>query len=96
MRHKRLTPLALGLIALTATAGFLNAAPGAREMGWWTVDAGGGTLSAGAYGLSGTVGQAEVGPALEYGPYRLVGGYWYGVGEEQPYELYLPSVLRDG
>ena len=55
----------------------------------------GGTLSAGTYSLSGTAGQPDVGPALENGTYRLVGGYWYGVEAEQWYELYLPSVLRN-
>jgi hypothetical protein len=95
MKQKRLATLALALFALLVTAGLLYAAPNALEMVWWTVDGGGGTLSNGSYSLSGTVGQAEVGAALESGGYTLVGGYWYGAGEEvQRHELYLPSVIR--
>jgi hypothetical protein len=65
------------------------------DLSWWTVDGGGGTLTNSTYSLSGTVGQAEAGAALENNGYTLVGGYWYGAGKEvQRYELYLPSVIR--
>jgi hypothetical protein len=65
------------------------------DLSWWTVDGGGGMLSNGNYSLSGTIGQADAGAALEEGAYTLVGGYWYGAGAEaQRYELYLPSVIR--
>ena len=95
MKPRRLATLALALVALFATVGFLYAAPNALEMDWWTVDGGGGTLSNGSYSLSGTIGQAEAGAALEEGAYTLIGGYWYGAGAEvQRYELYLPSVIR--
>ena len=92
MKHKGLALLALGLAALMATVGILNAAPTQYEMEWWGVDGGGGTLSDGIYSLSGTVGQPDVSPALKGGTYRLVGGYWYGVGAE--YRIYLPLVLK--
>ena len=49
---------------------------------WWTVDGGGGTLTSGSYSLSGAVGQADAGAALDSNGYMLVGGYWYGAGEE--------------
>ena len=40
-------------------------------------------------------GQPDAGSALESGSYTLIGGYWYGAGEEtERYELYLPSVIR--
>jgi hypothetical protein len=65
------------------------------DLSWWTVDGGGGTLTNGNYSLSGTVGQAEAGAALVSSGYTLIGGYWYGAGEEiQRYEIYLPSVIR--
>jgi len=94
MKQKRLTLLVLGLIILLATAGILNAAPAQYAMDWWTVDGGGGTLSGGTFSLSGTVGQPDVGPALEGGTYHLVGGYWSGIGAVQHYEVYLPSLIR--
>ena len=95
MGTKQLAPLALCLVTLLTMVGILNAAPTQYELDWWSVDGGGGTLSDGTYSLSGTVGQPDVGPALEGGTYRLVGGFWYGKGAEQWYELYLPSVLRN-
>ena len=95
MKQKRVTRLVLGLVTLWAMVGIVNAAPAQYEMDWWTVDGGGGTLSGGTYSLSGTVGQADVGPAMEGGPYRLVAGYWYGAAAEQSYKLYLPSMLRN-
>jgi hypothetical protein len=65
------------------------------DLSWWTVDGGGGRLGAGNYSLSGTAGQPDAGAALEQGGYTLIGGYWYGPGEEEVwYELYLPLVLR--
>ena len=94
MKHTRIAPLALGLVALVATVGILNAAPDAYEISWWTVDGGGGTLSEGAYSLSGTVGQPDAGQALSGNGYTLVGGFWYGVAAPEWYDLYLPVVLR--
>lgn len=95
MKQKRLTLLALGLVTLLATVGFLDAAPTQYAMDWWTVDGGGGTSGGGTYSLGGTVGQSDAGSALEGGTYRLAGGYWYGAGPELWYELYLPSVIRN-
>jgi hypothetical protein len=79
-----------------AQSGRPSTAPEAEyDLSWWTVDDGGGTLSDGSYSLSGTIGQAEAGAALAEGTYTLIGGYWYGAGEEvERYELYLPSVIR--
>ena len=99
-RSSILLTLVILLPLATAQAGVGNsplASPSADyEISWWTVDGGGGAFSTGGdYELSGTVGQPDVGPALGSGQYRLVGGYWYGVGAEQEYALYLPSVLRN-
>ena len=95
MRTKRLAPVTLGLVTLMATVGMLNVAPAQYEMDWWTVDGGGGTLSNDNYSLSGTAGQAEAGAALEGGSYTLIGGYWYGAGEEsERFLLYLPLAMR--
>jgi hypothetical protein len=97
--RKLLASLLVLLVATGMTAaqsGRTSTAPEAEyDLSWWTVDGGGGKLSNGTYSLSGTVGQADAGAALENNSYTLVGGYWYGAGEEvERYELYLPSVIR--
>ena len=57
------------------------AAPGAEvSCDWWSIDAGGGTSSGGAFVLQGTIGQvdamAESGGAMTGGAFVLAGGYW--------------------
>ncbi len=42
---------------------------------WYTMDSGGGTSSGGAYELSGTIGQSDVGKSAG-GDYELVAGFW--------------------
>jgi hypothetical protein len=58
---------------------------------WWTVDAGGGSGSAGIYSLAGTAGQPDAG-TLHSGAYTLKGGFWGGVLPEA--RLYLPLNLK--
>ena len=53
--------------------------------------AGGGSLQAGSYGLTSTIGQAEAGPILQNGSYTLQGGFW------QPadgYKFFVPRVSK--
>jgi hypothetical protein len=88
-------PLLAIIILLTGSTLLAHSESAGLVLYWWTVDGGGGTLSDASYSLSGTVGQAEAGAALEGYGYTLTGGYWYGAGEEvERYELYLPSVIR--
>lgn len=95
MNKRKILLFLLVTTAIWIVAGMALASANGYGLFWWTVDSGGGTLSNGTYSLSGTVGQAEAGAALENNGYTLVGGYWYGAGEEiQRYELYLPSVIR--
>ena len=52
---------------------------------------GGGSLQAGGYGLTSTIGQAEAGPILQNGSYALQGGFW------QPadgYKFFVPRVSK--
>jgi len=42
---------------------------------WFTIDGGGGTSTAGAYSVSGTIGQTDAG-VQSGGPYSLTGGFW--------------------
>ena len=62
---------------------------------WWTVDGGGGALSAGDYTLAGTVGQPDAGPTLSNGVYSLTGGFWPGVTALERYPVYLPLVVHN-
>jgi hypothetical protein len=62
------------------------------DLGWNTVDGGGGTFSSGgAYRLGGTIGQADAG-LMVGGGYGLAGGFW-GRGWS-PFRLYLPLAVR--
>jgi len=45
------------------------------DLSWYTLDGGGGTSSAGAYRLQGTIGQPDVG-VMTGGDYRITGGFW--------------------
>jgi len=71
---------------------------GGYELTWTTVDAGGGTVTGGAYSLVSTIGQAEAGAAASGGAYSLAGGVWGGSGSVTPSpggkRVYLPPVLR--
>ncbi len=71
---------------------------GPYELTWTTIDAGGGTVTGGAYSLVSTIGQAEAGAAASGGAYSLTGGVWGGSGSviSPPggKRVYLPLVLR--
>ena len=49
------------------------------ELGWSTIDGGGGQSTSGAYELSGTIGQPDAGPGApgSGGTYSLTGGFWF-------------------
>jgi hypothetical protein len=58
----------IGGVAAPISAQILN-------LDWFTIDGGGGTSTGGAYAISGTIGQPDVGRFA--GPnYTLVGGFW--------------------
>jgi len=46
------------------------------SIAWYKVAGGGGTSTNGQYSLSGTIGQADAGPAMSGGNYSLTGGFW--------------------
>jgi hypothetical protein len=67
------------LFILSALAVSLRAQIGGPyTLDWSTVDGGGITLAGtgGPYTLSGTIGQADAGPALAGGDYAITGGFW--------------------
>lgn len=47
---------------------------------WYSIDAGGGTSSGGAYAMASTIGQPDATPiTLTGGTYSLQGGFWPGI-----------------
>jgi len=72
-------------------------ANGEYEIGWWTVDGGGGTSESagGQYLLKGTIGQPDASTTTEGGTYSLRGGFWVeGILTIIEYIINLPLVLR--
>ena len=85
-----------GSVALAQSGNGPSASPGAGyDLTWYSVDAGGDTLSTGgSYTLGGTVGQPDAG-LMAGGTYVLGGGFWGGGAVHVVnYEIYLPLVLR--
>lgn len=89
--------LALALLAPAAPA-VLAQSGGAFALAWNVVVGGGGTVTGGAYTLTGSIGQAAAGSAATGGPYSLSGGVWGDAdtpdGGNHPVRVYLPQVVR--
>jgi len=64
--------LGILVLALCTAAGYAD-----YRIVWHTIDGGGGTSSAGAYQLTGTIGQSDAG-YHGGGTYELLGGFWAG------------------
>mgnify|MGYP001061022179 CR=1 FL=1 len=84
------------LLALAWAAASAQTAP---NLDSWTVDGGGGTMDgsgpAGAYTLTGSVGQPDAG-VLEGSGFTLNGGFIGGGLAVRPeYPVYLPLVIRN-
>lgn len=95
MRKKLFIILALLVLSVTI-ASALVAAPAALSISWWTVDAGGGTSTGGAFALSGTAGQSDAG-TMSGGAYTLGGGFWNpqnGAIIKNTHRNYLPIATR--
>ena len=91
----RQTILVAGLLLLLATLVVtvaLAQTGGGYDLTWHTLDGGGGQASGGGYTLTGTAGQHDTG-APSGGGYTLLGGFWGG-GEVNQIQVYLPVVLR--
>lgn len=70
--------------AITATLATTALAGPAYQITWSTIDSGGGTSNAGAFTLSGTIGQPDASPALTGGVYTLTGGFWPAINAASP------------
>lgn len=94
MKTKALLLLATVICLLVLSHGALpstQAQAGGYDVSWYVIG-GAGVSSGGEYALSGTAGQAGA-DTLMGGHYRLVGGFWSGVGGTAA-GLYLPLIVR--
>ncbi|NOZ49613.1 MAG: hypothetical protein GXP37_06115 [Chloroflexi bacterium] len=75
--------------SLLATSIILAQSAGGYDLSWWSLDGGGGQISAGGYALAGTAGQPDASTPLTAGGYQLTGGFWSG-GAASTSHIYLP------
>jgi hypothetical protein len=97
--------LLIGVLALIVTAR-AGAVTGSWQIGWWTIDSGGGVAAGDAYSVAGTIGQFDAGPHLSGGDYGIQGGFWDTVVVEplpdptptpppdDGHRLFLPAMLK--
>ncbi len=72
----RVCPVKRALFVLVAGLGMARTACAeAWDVGWFTVDAGGGSSTGGTIAIAGTIGQADAG-SLSGGGYSVLGGFW--------------------
>ena len=66
------------LLALAQPASAAGEATGDYAVEWFTIDAGGGASSGGAYAVEGTLGQPDAEPLhpADGGAFALTGGFW--------------------
>ena len=62
--------LAVGFVFAACCAGAQT------NIGWQTVDGGGGTSTGGIFALEGTIGQPDGSEAMQGGDFQLQGGFW--------------------
>lgn len=96
LKHVALLALALSLLAGGMS---LAQTGGDFDLSWWTVDGGGGVASGDGFGLTGSVGQPEMAPALTGGDFTLTSGFWPGEssgGEPPACDRPLTSVDLSG
>lgn len=77
-RKNTMTCLATATLALCAQSALAQ-----YSLDWQTIDGGGGVCTAGAYTLSGTIGQPDAG-LLTGGNFTLAGGFWAGPAVRPP------------
>jgi len=90
MTIKRASQLIVFAALATGQAGALD-----FEVDWWTLDGGGIMWStAGNFELSGTLGQADAGPAMTSPRFELVGGFWAGLRERARGDLNCDGLVN--
>ena len=88
---KRLRIFFAPVLMLIITSAVLAQSGNGFDLGWATVDGGGGTSTGGAYTLQGTIGQPDA-AALLGGSYTVQGGFWGDV--EAPTPTATPTPTR--
>jgi len=68
-----------GMLLAAAVLAPLTLAATGLDLGWWTVDGGGGQSTGGPFALNGSLAQADAGE-LSGNRYGLAGGFWGGAG----------------
>ena len=89
--------IATGLVsALLLLGGALALAQtgGGYDLSWWTIDGGGGSVSAGGYVLEGSIGQPDASDPLVAGGYALTGGFWNADSGSSRSKVYMPITLK--
>ncbi len=61
------------------------------DIGWWTVDGGGGTSAGASLELTGSIGQPDTGTSSN-SSLTLLGGFWGAPGSG--YRIHLPTIVR--
>jgi hypothetical protein len=84
----------MALAVIVFLAGVVVAQGSANyEIPWDTVASGGEEMASTNWVLVGTAGQALVGGSTS-SSHELEAGFWYGMGPDQGYSIYLPLVLK--
>ncbi len=92
MKIQRLTLLALGLVTVATTSSFGQAR---FSLDWSTIDGGGGTVAAGRWELSGTIGQHDAALPLSADEWTLSGGFWGVKSISYPCRWYRDNCFGD-
>ena len=92
-KHLRTIFLIVGLVLVLGVGMAYAQTGGGYDLSWWTVDGGGGQVSAGGYVLDGTAGQPDASAPLTAGGYELTGGYWSG-GAAASTKVYMPIISK--
>lgn len=94
MKKKKIVLLCIVGVCLGGVIAPAMASIQVMELGWFTVDGGGGHSINGDYSVTGTIGQPDAG-SMSGGRYTLVGGFWGGVVPDQiTKHLFLPQISR--
>jgi len=84
--------LITGLILALGIGIVYGQSAGGYDLSWWSIDGGGGHISAGGYALDSAVGQPDASAPLAAGGYELTGGFLSGGPEA--HKLFTPLIRK--